>query len=521
MNNMVTGTDNYIQENELRELQSLIDANGTEAVRAILKKVTLLLSTKRQFECIETLIQAHQRYPDDDRWPATLASIWMDLGDLDQALVWSDVALTLNPDNEIMFINRVCWLAARCHDPIQARVLFESWGQRFMDPLTAQVAPPVQTNLSRDRILKVGYVSGDLKNHSVRYFIEPIFAGHDRQRIEVHAFMTTAEDEVSQFLKPSVDCWHNVSSSSDAALHALIRSQKIDILVDLSGHTEGQRLAVFAMRAAPVQVTWFGFMQTLGMKAMDWRLTDHGMSPQGTDAHFTEKLYRLRCMAAYAPPLNSETLYPAPYRENGFVTMISMNHPRKLGDQALSVWRSILLENPQSGLIVIGNDKNHEIAHSSLAPRLLDAGLPMNRVSIAPRLTMLEFMGLASVADFALDSFPISGGTTTLHALWMGLPILALDDPLHGGMSSSTATTLKGLGLNECVASTHEHYIALASQWINNPTKIEHLRQRCRPALQRSVLMDHTARVKELETAFQFMWNAYVDETCTSPVLST
>jgi predicted O-linked N-acetylglucosamine transferase (SPINDLY family) len=518
---MSAGTNNHIQENELLKLQSLFDAGGPEAGTALLKKISLLLSLKRQFECIETLTRAHQRYPSDDRWPATLASIWMNLGDLDQALAWSDVALTLNPDNETMFINRVCWLAARCNDPIQARVLFESWGQRFMDPLTAQASAPVQQNLARDRILKVGYMSGDLKNHSVRYFIEPILAGHDRKRIEVHAFMTMAEDEVSQFIKPSVDYWHNVSSLSDAQLLHLIRSQEIDILVDLSGHTEGQRLAVFAMRAAPVQVTWFGFMQTLGMKAMDWRLTDHGMSPEGTDAHFTEKLYRLRCMAAYSPPLNSETLYPAPYRENGFVTMISMNHSRKLGDQALSAWRDILLENPQSGLIVVGNDKNPEIAHASIAPRLSDAGLPMNRVSIAPRLTMLEFMGLASIADFALDSFPISGGTTTLHALWMGLPTLALNDPLHGGMSSSTAATLNGLGLNECVANNIEQYKAMASHWINNPKQIEQLRQRCRPALQNSVLMDHPARVEELETAFQFMWDSYLNSTGTSPVWAT
>jgi len=517
---MTTGSNNHTQENELLRLQSLFDAGGPEAANALLKKILLLLSLKRQFECIEILTRAHQSYPHDDRWPATLATIWMNLGDFDNALAWSDVALAINPDNEILFINRVCWLAARCNDPVQARVLFESWGQRFMDPLTAQACVPVKRNLERDRILKVGYVSGDLKNHSVRYFIEPILAGHDRKRIEVHAFMTMAEDEVSEFLKPSVDCWHNVSSLSDAQLHHLIRDQEIDILVDLSGHTEGQRLAVFAMRAAPVQVTWFGFMQTLGMKAMDWRLTDHGMSPQGTDDHFTEKLYRLRCMAAYAPPLNSETLYPAPYRTNGFVTMISMNHTRKLGDQALSAWRSILLENPQSGLIVVGNDKNPEIAHSSLAPRLVDAGLPMNRVSIAPRLTMLEFMGLASVADFALDSFPISGGTTTLHTLWMGLPILALNDPLHGGMSSSTAVTLVGLGLDECVASNIEQYKAMASHWINNPIQIEQLRQRCRPSLQNSVLMDHSARVKELETAFQFMWDSYVNSTGTSPVLA-
>lgn len=502
-------------------MRHFFNAGTPQSTIALKKTIADLLASKREYECIKILEDACNRFAEDDQWPAALACIWMNLGELDKALAWADAALRIEPDNEVMFINRTCWLAARCGDPLQAKELFEAWGKRFMDPLTENASFRFTQTLKRDRILRIGYVSGDLKNHSVRYFIQPILAGHDRERVEVHAFMTMAEDEVSQFLKPCVDHWHNVCELDDDALLTFIRHHEIDILVDLSGHTEGQRLAVFARRAAPVQVTWFGFMQTLGMKAMDWRLTDYGMSPQGSDAHFTEKLYRLQCMAAYAPPLNSETLFQAPYRENGFVTMISMNHSRKLGDQALSAWRTILLENPQSGLIVIGNDKNPEIAHAGIAPRLSEAGLPMDRVSIAPRLNMLEFMGLASVADFALDSFPISGGTTTLHALWMGLPILALDDPLHGGMSSSTATTLRGLGLAECVATNIDHYKAMATQWINNPEQIERLRQRCRPALQSSVLMDHSARVKELETAYQFMWNSYLDSTGTPPALTT
>jgi predicted O-linked N-acetylglucosamine transferase (SPINDLY family) len=514
-------TNSYKNKKNGNAIRHFFNAGKPQSAVALKKTIAELLASKREFECIKILEDACSKLPEDDQWPAALASIWMNLGELDKALAWADVALKINPDNEVMFINRACWLAARCGDPLQAKEFFEAWGKRFMDPLTDKASLRFTQTLKRDRKLRVGYVSGDLKNHSVRYFIEPILAGHDRERVEVHAFMTMDEDEVSQFLKPCVDHWHNVCKLNDAALLTFIRHQEIDVLVDLSGHTNGQRLAVFAMRAAPVQVTWFGFMQTLGMKAMDWRLTDYGMSPQGTEAHFTEKLYRLHCMAAYAPPLNSETLYPAPYRENGFVTMISMNHSRKLGDQALSAWRSILLDNPQSGLIVIGNDKNPEIAHDSIAPRLSDAGLPMDRVSIAPRLTMLEFMGLASVADFALDSFPISGGTTTLHALWMGLPILALDDPLHGGMSSSTAATLRGLGLDECIGTNIEQYSAIASKWINDPTQIEQLRQRCRPAMQKSVLMDHAARVKELETAYQFMWDSYLDGTGTTPLLAT
>ena len=493
-------------------LLAVYRARSPLAERALLHILNALDKTDRLIEAIDLLDDACNTYPHNDKWPEALAAIWMRQGEFHKALSFADRALAINPDNETMFISRICWLAGRCEDPVQARSLFESWGRRFMDPLT-DCAPPLLTrDMARDRKLKLGYVSGDLKNHSVRYFIEPFLRGHDRKQFEVHAFMTKAEDDVTQFLKPSADRWHNVQQLDNIELLNYIRAQEIDILVDLSGHTEGERLAVFAMRAAPVQVTWFGFMQTLGMKAMDWRLTDWGTSPAGTEQHYTERLYRLDCMVAYNAPLNCETLYPSPYRQNDYVTMVSLNHTRKLSDHALTLWRDILLDNPQSGLILISNYRDPDLAQVSLAPRLAELGLPMDRVSITPRLTMLEFMALASVADFALDSFPISGGTTTLHALWMGLPVLALADANFGGMSSSSAVTLMGLNLQDCVANSITHYREMAGQWIQQPIMIDRLRERCRPALQTSPLMDHKARVQDVERAFRFMWEQYVDE---------
>jgi protein O-GlcNAc transferase len=500
-------------------LQQLYFSRGALAERSLLHILNALTKAGRGIEAIHLLEDACSAYPDNDSWPGYLATLWMAQGDHAKALVYADRALELNPDNETMFINRACWLAGRCEDPVQARGYLESWGQRFMDPLTVSSSPSPARDLTLNRKLRVGYVSGDLKNHSVRYFIEPFLRGHDRSKFEVHAFMTKDEDDVTEFLKPLLEHWHNVQQLDIPDLLTFIRRLQIDILVDLSGHTDGERLAVFALRAAPVQVTWFGFMQTLGMKAMDWRLTDWGTSPKGTDAHYTEKLYRLSCMAAYSPPLNCEALYPSPYHRNDFVTMVSLNHTRKLGDQALALWRDILIDNPCSGLIVIGNNRDPDLAKFALTPRLEELGLPMDRVSITPRLTMLEFMALASVADFALDSFPISGGTTTLHSLWMGLPVLALKDPNFGGMSSSSALTLMGLQLHDCVANSIDHYQEMAGQWINQPAMIDRLRERCRPALQNSPLMDHQARVQDVERAFRFMWEQYVDDQGSTKLL--
>lgn len=162
----------------------------------------------------------------------------------------------------------------------------------------------------------------------MRYLIEPHLRLHDASRFEIHTFMTSEEDEVSQFLKQWVPYWHNVAALDNDALLSLIRSLEIDILVDLSGHTEASKLEVFAARAAPVQVTWWGFAHTLGIEEIDYRLTDFETCPQGTEEHYIEALCRMTCLTAYAPPVNCEDQYASPWQRNGYVTMISLNHTR-------------------------------------------------------------------------------------------------------------------------------------------------------------------------------------------------
>lgn len=469
------------------------------------------LSQQRRYQdALGLLQQACEWFPQQDKWPATMAEMWNKLGDVEQAIACADRALELNPNNATVFINRICWLASRCDDPAQVRALFESWGHRFMDPLTDQASPLCVADRDVNKRLRVGYVSGDFKNHSVRYFIEPILRQHDREQVEVHAFMTMPGDDITPLLKNLVDHWHEVKDLDDVALHRLIRELNIDVLVDLSGHTAGERLAVFARRAAPVQVTWFGFMQTLGMKAMDWRLSDPGSTPEGTDAHYTEKLYRMSCMVAYTPPLNAETLFDSPYQANGYVTMVCMNHTRKISQEALAVWRDILVDNPTVRLVLISQERDATQAVQGMVPRLQALDFPLERVEILPNLTMSHFLVLASVADFALDPFPISGGTTTLHALWMGLPTLTLEDTQRGAMSSSTAAIMSSAALDECVAHSVEEYRQLASSWIKRPEVLPSMRWRCRDGLQRCALMDHAGRTREVEQAYRSMWTDYL-----------
>ena len=348
----------------------------------------------------------------------------------------------------------------------------------------------------------------------MRYFIEPYFKHHNASEFEVHVFMTGEPDVITEILKESIADWHDVRTVSTQDLHQLIRDLHIDILVDLSGHTAGGRLEVFALRAAPVQVTWWGFMQTLGLTEMDYRLTDSLFCPPGSEAHYTERLCRMSCMTAYAPPLNCDEQHESPWHERGFVTMISLNHTRKISQSVLHLWRKVLEENPNSGLIIVSTESTQEGADALLIPRLESINMPMNRIALMPRLNLLDFMNLAGRADFALDSMPVSGGVTTFHSLWMGLPVLTIrpDTPLP--LQSYTANILQTVDLNECVTTSEDEFLLRAKSWINEPEQVDEIRKRCRPQLVNSLFMDHASRAQELEQHFRALWHDYLESTC-------
>ncbi len=348
-----------------------------------------------------------------------------------------------------------------------------------------------------------------IKNHAIRYFIEPYLKHHNHEDFAIHAFMTQASDPITSVLKKYTDYWHDVKEQSIEELFQLIQSQDIDVLVDLSGHSEGERLEVFARRAAPIQLTWYGFVQTLGMQQMDYRLTDSMSCPDGSEDYYTENLYRLQCFTAYQPPLTSDDFPLSPWKKNSYVTMISLNHSRKVSDDALILWRDVLKNNPKAKLIIISTERTQEGANAIFIPRLERLALPLDRIEIKSKLSMRDFMRLAFYADFALDSTPISGGVTTFHTLWMGLPVLTIQPEKPISLFSYTANILRTLGLESCIADSPAHFQKLASNLINQPELIDALRAESRQRLLASPYLDHVARTKELELAYRQLWHEY------------
>jgi predicted O-linked N-acetylglucosamine transferase (SPINDLY family) len=429
------------------------------------------------------------------------------LGNHADAMEFIDHAVALEPTNPKLYPLRAYLHATYGRDPAVTLAYFRDWAERFADPLT-DVAPPLPVDRTPGRKLRIGYVSADLRNHSVAYFVEPIFARHDRSKVHVSIFSSGAVDAITDRIRATVDQWFDISVMSDDAAWALMRRQKIDVLIDLSGHTVGNRLMVFARRAAPVQVTWLGFMYTTGMRAMDYRITDAIADPPGLSEHgHSEQLFRVKRMAVYQPP--EAALHAAPpMLAKGRVTFASLNNLKKVTDAMLLTWGRILAQVPDAILILICSERTQEEAIAQQRPRLEAACLPLDRLCILPRLSLDGFMQMGGIADIALDTAPLSGGTTTLHSLWMGLPVVCRS--ADQSFANSSAATVQALGYPELATSSEDEYVATAVALAQSPERLAQFRDGVRPRMQASYLMDYDGFVADMEDAYRLMWLNYL-----------
>ncbi|HWU34426.1 MAG TPA: tetratricopeptide repeat protein [Methylovorus sp.] len=438
-----------------------------------------------------------------------LAISYFYLGKLEEARAFIDQAVEMQPDNATYAIDRANIYSISQPDPERKRQLYQAWGQRFADPLARQ-SPPLLNNRNPDRVLKVGYVSGDMRDHAIAFFMEPVFRHHDPSQVEVHVFSTAMqEDDTTAHLKSLVPHWHDVSKLDDDALFKRIRALQIDVLVDLSGHTYGHRLYVFARRAAPVQVTWLGYMGgTLGMQAMDYRLTDYSADPIGHESYYLEKLYRLACMASYIPPAHAPLVETPPMLQGNPPTIGCLNSSRKVTDHMLRLWKRIMERRPDIQLLLHVQENTIDDAIHTIEPRLVELDMPLDRIIVSPMVPLDEFMERGSLVDVALDTSPVSGGTTTLHTLWMGLPVVTLD--ADEAVSSATACTLTGLGFSDWIAQSDDDYIEIILRLLDDPEQLASMRSVIRERMLGSVLMDYQTRCTELETAYRRLWHNYL-----------
>jgi protein O-GlcNAc transferase len=402
---------------------------------------------------------------------------------------------------ELMLLN--------CEEDVSAAELFRwhvEYGARTEQAFPARFERfPGSADPSRR--LRVGYVSGDFCLHPVTLFLMPVLERHDRAGFEVFCYSTgDAADHVTQRVREHSDHWLDAQRMSDAELADAIHADAIDILVDLTGHSNVPRLAVFSQRPAPVQATWLGYLNTTGLTRMDYRLSDSRCDPADVSQTLhTERLVALpNSQWCYRPFLESTLSESAPLERNGHVTFGSFNSALKITPAMCRRWCEVLRRVPGSRLLVA--DVKSDRKRAAIRQEMASAGIAEDRVEFLARVDLDKYPDLVSRVDIALDTFPYGGGTTTFDALWMGVPVVTAVGPIP--VARSASSILAQLDLDAWIAPRIEDFVDVVVARASDRAAIVSLRHALRPRLQASPLTDEARFVRDLESAYREMWAA-------------
>lgn len=387
------------------------------------------------------------------------------------------------------------------------------FARRRPPPLPSLSRPPAAA-ASPER-LRVGYVSVEFRRHLGANFLAPALENHDRSAFEVYCYSMLeprAADAFTRAFKAQADGWRDVLALDDPSLAAQIRADRIDVLVDLAGHTMRNRLGVFALKPAPVQFTWLGYANTTGLAAVDYRIVDEFTDPPGrSEAHASERLLRLPApFLCFRPHAEAPDVTPLPAGRVGGVTFGSFNTLAKTSDGVFPVWAKILRRVPDSRLLLKDRAFNCPDTAAWVRRRFVERGVAADRVELIGHLPdPTDHLALYGRVDVALDPFPYNGTITTCDALWMGAPVVALRGGRHAarvGVSLCSA-----IGLPELAADTPERYVDVAAGLANDLNRLMRLRVGMRARLLASPLCDERRFVANLETAYRAAWRAWRD----------
>ena len=432
-------------------------------------------------------------------------------GRLEDAISAHREAVSMQPDdarshsNLLLCLNYQPGLA-----PDELLEEHEKWGKK----VTRHYSRPSHYNQSADpeRKLRIGYVSPDFRTHSVAYFFSTLLLNHDSNEVEVWCYATTLmEDETTTRLQEASHHWRNISKLNDRQAIHQIQQDSIDILVDLAGHTAGNRLPLFAGKPAPLQITWLGYPATTGIATIDYRLTDSVADPEGAEHCYSEELIRLSDgFLCYTPPAETPPVAPPPVVENGFITFGSFNNLAKINQRVIATWSELLKLLPDSRMYI----KNPSLSDNATADRYLALfdlhGIPAERVmlqGLAP--TMNEHLDCYRHIDISLDTFPYNGTTTTCEALYMGVPVITVTGNSHAGRVGTSI--LSSLGLEESIASTQDDYIRKAAALAGDQDRLTELRLTIRSTMESSPLCKGDAFAQKMEQCYRKIWKDWCD----------
>lgn len=440
--------------------------------------------------------------PSFDRASMNLASALFRQGRASEAIDVLRGVVAARPDHvRAHSVMLYCMMFDPRYSPQQIFAEHRAWAERFADPLT----PPSTARMLNDppsRRLRIGCVTSGFREHPIGRAMMPLLAHHDHARFEIFCYCDNAADELTSRLRQHADTWRDVTMLSNEQLADQIRSDAIDILVDLSLHMEGERLLAFARKPAPVQASFLGYAATTGLAAMDYRITDRHLDPPGqTETLGTETLIRLpQSFYCWVPDGTEPEVQPRAEHEP--ITFGSLNFPPKVSSETIALWSRVLDAVPNSRLTLVTYERS-AAGDSHFAPLFERRGIARDRLHFVTPVPRTQYLARYHEIDVALDPFPYNGGVTTLDALWMGVPVLTLaGDRSVGRLGVSILSTL---GLPELIARDEDHYIGIAAGLANDRPRLRELRSTLRHRMRTSPLTDGQAFARAVESAYLTM----------------
>ena len=468
----------------------------------------LFSSIGRIDDAISCFHEATRLKPRNARFHGNLGNLLTKIGRNDEAIACYQEALRINPKYAAI---RSSLLFALCYrSDIGMDTLFAEhvrWGD--IHGPNATILPAHKNPVVENRRLRIGYVSADFRNHPIGYFIEQALTHHDRTQFEVFCYSNQSiNDELTTRLRRHADQWRDIVGLEDETVAQRIRQDSIDILVDLAGHSSGNRLLTFALKPAPVQVTWIGYIATTGLKTIDYILGDRYVIPPGDEHYYVEQVVRLpHSFLCYTPPDYSIEVSPLKTSSANGITFGCFNNTAKLTPEVIRIWSRLLKTVPGSHLFLKSQGFSDEITRDHYRSLFAKQGIQSDRLRFAGQSPRDEYLTAYNEVDIGLDPFPFNGGTTTADALWMGVPVISMRGDRF--VSRMGASILSAVGLGEYVVDNEDEYIAKATALAADLPRLAKLRSRLRTQLLNSPLCDGPEFTHDLEIAYHAMWRAW------------
>ncbi|KQP12721.1 hypothetical protein ASF43_21095 [Pseudorhodoferax sp. Leaf267] len=424
-------------------------------------------------------------------------------GRLGEAIADYRLALELDPTSSSANSNL---LFALNYDPdLSSEQIFQAYQEfdRSVGLPVAVLQSPYENLSMRGRRLRIGYVSPDFRQHTVMRFLEPVLAHHDKLKVDVYAYSEVMrEDVVTERAKTHVTAWRNTAGQSDEAVVAMIRDDRIDVLIDVAGHTAGNRLRVFAHRPAPVSVSWMGYGYTTGLSAISYFLTDAICAPVGSDRLFAERPWRMaRTCYVYRPGDGMGEAGELPAKRCGVITFGTLTRPIRINARVVRTWARILRQVQGARLVIDSKSYGDADTRQHLVAQFAAEGIDESRLRVGYHSPPWDLM---REIDITLDCFPHNSGTTLFESLYMGVPFVTLSGrPSVGKLG---AAILHGCGHPEWVAASEDEYVDIAVRLAHDWEALATVRASLRQELEQSELMDEAGFTRDIEKVYVEMF---------------